>query len=722
MKTRMGSRIRSLTALAMGLIAVGSAYAADVAGTWHAEFDTQIGLQKYVFTFAQDGDTITGQAEADVAGQQRSVELRDVKLAEDTITFVEIFSYQDNEIRIEYTGQVAADEIQFTRQVGDFATEKFVATRGASKAGPAESDEAPARPARRGPAGFGPPPELGPDDKPAYPPAPKGFDVRRDGIARGKVETVEYDSKSVGIVRKLSIYMPPGYAKDEKYPVLYLLHGLGGNHRQWLQPGQADVILDNLYADGKAVRMIVVMPNGRASADPPGPNPFEDRPFETYAAFEADLLDDVIPFVESHYAVPADRQSRAIAGLSMGGGQSLNFGLHNLDTFAWVGGFSSAPNTKPAGELIADPARANQQLRLLWVSCGDQDGLMRISQSFHRDLKQMNVAHVWHVDSGAHTFPVWKNDLYLVAQLLFRNDESSSSPAAAAPQRRAGRPPLRLPQPGPCPLPILSALPAYDDASFYAVKDVPHGTVEQATYTTEAGREKRMHIYLPPGYATDTEARYPVLYLNHGGGDDDAKWTSTEPRNGGHAQFILDNLIAGGKARPMIVVMPNTRGLASAEPPVPGRDDACTQEYLRDIIPYVESHYRARPGREHRALAGLSMGGFVVMDTGLSHLETFSELYVYSSGYFDDRRQAFEDNLRDLLSDPNTNNRLRVPFYMAAGETDIALANSQKTLAVLNKHAIRNFWVLSSGGHEWANWRRYLYQTAQIMFPDDRAK
>ena len=161
-----------------------------------------------------------------------------------------------------------------------------------------------------------------------------------------------------------------------------------------------------------------------------------------------------------------------------------------------------------------------------------------------------------------------------------------------------------MPKPGPTELPILPALPALDDTSFYAKADVPHGKVEQATYTNHAGKDKRMHVYLPPGYEADADARYPVLYLNHGGGDDDSKWTSTDPRQGGHAQFILDNLIAARKAKPMIVVMPNTRGIASPNPPKPGEDDACSQEFLKDIIPYVERHYRAKPGRENRALAG----------------------------------------------------------------------------------------------------------------------
>lgn len=148
--------------------------------------------------------------------------------------------------------------------------------------------------------------------------------------------------------------------------------------------------------------------------------------------------------------------------------------------------------------------------------------------------------------------------------------------------------------------------------------------------------------------------------------------------------------------------------------------DDCSREYLQDLIPYVDGRYRTKPTRENRALAGLSMGGFVVMNTGLTHLDTFSELYVYSSGYFPEQLAAVEENFKSILSDPKTNEvLLRVPLYMAEGETDIALRNGQATLSIFNKYGVRNFWVLSSGGHEWKNWRRYLHQTAQIMFPGD---
>ncbi|MEO8662743.1 MAG: alpha/beta hydrolase-fold protein [Bryobacteraceae bacterium] len=275
------------------------------------------------------------------------------------------------------------------------------------------------------------------------------------------------------------------------------------------------------------------------------------------------------------------------------------------------------------------------------------------------------------------------------------------------------------PKPGVCPLPLLPALPAFTDTAFYASGAVPHGKVEQASYTNYAGAAKRMHVYLPPDYDKSPTLRFPVLYLNHGGGDDDSKWTLNDAKQGGSAQLILDNLIASGRAHPMIMVMPNTRSCASFKPSAPGKDDACTAEYLKDIIPYVDSHYRTQPNREHRALAGLSMGGFVVLHTGLPHLDTFSELYVFSSGHISpETLKEFDENFAPLFKDPKTNDRFRVPFYFAAGETDIALNNGQKDLALLNQYGIRNFWVLSTGGHEWQNWRRYLYQSAQIMFPD----
>lgn len=169
------------------------------------------------------------------------------------------------------------------------------------------------------------------------PTPPKGFDAKRDGIERGKVEAVEYESKAAGAKRTMLVYTPPGFSKEQKYPVLYLLHGGGDDETGWTKKGAADVILDNLYADKKAVPMIVVMPNGRVVK--PGEKPA--TPFAGFDEFAKDLLGDVIPYVEKHYPVQADREHRTLAGLSMGGLQTLDIGLTRLDSFASLGVFSS---------------------------------------------------------------------------------------------------------------------------------------------------------------------------------------------------------------------------------------------------------------------------------------------------------------------------------------------------------------------------------------------
>lgn len=257
-------------------------------------------------------------------------------------------------------------------------------------------------------------------DDAGFPAPPEGFDVRRDGIERGTVELVEYDSTTVGIKRRARVYTPPGYSKDRKYPVLYLLHGIGGDENEWVRNGAPDVILDNLYADKQGVPMIVVLPNGRAGKDVTARDPIPKQS-PAFAAFERDLLVDLIPFIEMTYSVQSGRESRALAGLSMGGGQALNFGLGNLDSFAWVGGFSSAPNTKPPAELLRDPEEAVKKLRLLYVSCGDRDGLFRVTQGVHAMLDEKQVPHRYNVIAGGgHDFQVWRSDLYHFARLVFR--------------------------------------------------------------------------------------------------------------------------------------------------------------------------------------------------------------------------------------------------------------------------------------------------------------
>jgi enterochelin esterase-like enzyme len=410
MKKTIPIRICGLFALFCSL-----AGAAEVAGKWQAKFQGPRGEQTYQFTFVTDGEKLTGKAVSDMGGRKREAELVDGKFSGDTLGFTEVVNFGGNEMRIVYTGKIDGDGISFTRKVGDFGSSEFKATRGeAPEAQPAGGRENP-----RGGRGGGGPVELGPDDKPAYEAPPAGFNAKREDVPHGKLEMVEYDSKTVGAKRKMQVYTPPGYSKDKKYPVLYLLHGIGGDETEWQRFAAVDSLIDNLIADKKAEPMIVVMPNGRARKnDRAEGDVYASAP--AFAAFERDLLDDVIPAIDARYSTQADSAHRALAGLSMGGGQTLNFGLGHLDTFAWIGAFSAAPNTKAPAELVPDPEAAGKQLKLLVITCGSKDGLFRISKGMHGYLKEKGVPHVWHVDGLGHDATHWSHALHFLAQKLFR--------------------------------------------------------------------------------------------------------------------------------------------------------------------------------------------------------------------------------------------------------------------------------------------------------------
>lgn len=436
-----------------------SVFAADVTGTWKADFDTPRGLQKYAFTLKQDGATVTGKLSAELDGQKREADVKEGKVDGDSITFVELLALQDNELRIVYTGKVAPDEIKFTRKVGDFGSTEAVAKRDAAAAPPRA-----AAPGARGGGRGNQPIVLNEDDKPAFPDPPAGFNRPREGIPHGTLTVVPYDSKTLGTRRQVRVYTPPGYSADKKYPVLYLLHGIGGDDREWTHgpnPCHADSVIDNLLADGKVQPMIMVFPNGNsamtaemvaariagtnagrgnpagggapAAGGPPagagGPgrgNAGRGGGTDSWGKpFENDLLKDIIPLIESKFSVIADREHRAIAGLSMGGGQTLNIGFAHPDVFAYIGGFSSAPNTYEFGGLnstskLMPDAEAMKKVKVLWVSCGNKDGLIRVSQGVHGMLKAAGVPHVWHVDSQGHDTTHWDNNLYLLAQHLFK--------------------------------------------------------------------------------------------------------------------------------------------------------------------------------------------------------------------------------------------------------------------------------------------------------------
>jgi enterochelin esterase family protein len=240
-------------------------------------------------------------------------------------------------------------------------------------------------------------------------------------VPHGTVHLHKYHSKSLGATRGLYIYTPPGYetGKDIRYPVLYLLHGMGDTEDAWTVVGRANVIVDNLLAKKKAQPLLIVMPYGHTPSAPP-----DIRSIGNYTAFEKDLIEDVIPYVQARYRVSRERENRAIAGLSMGGGQALTVGLGNLGHFGWLGAFSSAlPRGQSLDNLLAKPETINQKLKLLWIGCGKKDFLFQANQRLIKRLKAENIKHVAHITDGAHEWSLWRRYLNEFVPLLFKAEK-----------------------------------------------------------------------------------------------------------------------------------------------------------------------------------------------------------------------------------------------------------------------------------------------------------
>jgi enterochelin esterase-like enzyme len=239
-------------------------------------------------------------------------------------------------------------------------------------------------------------------------------------VPHGTVHVNFYDSPNLQAQRMVYVYTPPGYETgNQKYPVLYLLHGNGQIEASWTWTGRANVILDNLIAEGKAKPMIIVMPYGHVPREiKTAQSTSTPAPGADLAAIEKELITAVIPMVEGKYRVLTDRSNRAIGGLSMGSAQSFAIGLHNLDRFAYIGAFSGGGNR--AEWEKADGAALNQKLKVLWLGCGTEDFAYEGMKAMHELLAKKDVKHVWNESGGGHSWPNWQDYLSKYAVLLFR--------------------------------------------------------------------------------------------------------------------------------------------------------------------------------------------------------------------------------------------------------------------------------------------------------------
>jgi enterochelin esterase family protein len=258
-----------------------------------------------------------------------------------------------------------------------------------------------------------------------------------------------------------------------------------------------------------------------------------------------------------------------------------------------------------------------------------------------------------------------------------------------------------------------------EEAAFEELRKVPHGEVRQVWYDSGTlDTQRRMHVYTPPGYDGSQE-RYPVFYLLHGSGDDDTGWPTI-----GRAGFILDNLIAEGKAKPMLVVMPNGSMPRRAPGTTPPAEAAAareaarqrfTNELLKEVVPYVEKHFRVVADRDHRAIAGLSMGGGQTLQMVTAHPDEFAYVGVWSAGIgpniadFEKRSATFLENADKVNKDVKL-------FSISVGDKDFLVKGSRDLSELLDKHGIKHELHISGGGHTWINWRHYLNDFAPRLF------
>jgi enterochelin esterase family protein len=641
---------------------------------------------------------------------------------------------------------------------------------------------------------------------------------------RGSVTHHFYKSAIVGDNRDYYVYTPPNYDANRAtpYPVFFLLHGLGDDASGWTTVGAANVILDNLINQGKAQPMIMVNTLGYGNPD----GPAGAMRGEMIPAFAKALVEEVLPQVEKNYRVSRDRTQHAIAGLSMGGAETVYTALHYSDQFAYAASFSGAfvmyprvnPPAPPAegagrggrGQQTPmtpadfeksfsglDAAKLNSDLRVFWLACGTEDSLMGANRQFTSWLDSKSVRYTkTEIPGFAHVWPLWRRNLAEFAPQLFQVTQAAGGTVPQA--GRGGRGPqapqfqsvdvqadrhvavkVYAPQaqavrfvagdiPGNgrgAPMtkadngvweatlgPIEPGAFRYNfnidgvsvidprnssisesntnvwsmfyvpGADFMDTKDVPHGAVSAVNYYSSVlKRWRRMHVYTPPGYELG-QGKFPVFYLLHGAGDCDEAWTSV-----GRAGYILDNLIAAKKAKPMVVVMP--AGHTSTGPRVPGAQDEFPQEFITDILPYAESHYRITADRAHRAIAGLSMGGGHTLNIAIPHLEKFAYVGVYSSGIFGivpgagrggaptaaPAGPSWEEQHKAELDNAVAKKGLKL-LWFSTGVDDGLITTTRATVDMLKKHAFTPVFKESPGAHTWINWRNYLNEFAPQLF------
>ena len=646
--------------------------------------------------------------------------------------------------------------------------------------------------------------------------AGKDHDVK--SVPHGKVDYVNYWSETMGLHGNAIVYTPPTYDKnlDKKYPVFYLISGTTDTEEVYFKVGKMNLILDNLIAEGKAKEMIIVLPYGNPSKYfPAGTNTFAMGDM-----FSKDLLNDLMPYVESNYRTLNDRENRAIGGFSRGGNQGLAFGLTHLDKFSYLCSYSSFTSmTLP--KVYDNAKKTNKQINLFWLGVGTDDFLYGNAKEYAEFLDKRGIKNVQEYTTGmfGHT---WMNARYFLSQtfpLLFNKEASAEAMSkSTAVEPKGKQAPVAAPAPRPAapaagngqrltpevmaalfPMGVISpdyhedgsvtfrvqaanaqkvelecqmfdgtrpmvkgergvwsltVKPEQPDIYPYAfvidgtkiadpnnmfifpnegfkysladvkgpqpdfqdLQNVPHGKVSYTYYTSKAtGFDRPVCIYTPAGYDPASDKKYPVLYLIHGMTDTYETWFKV-----GKVNNILDNLIAAGKAEPMIVVMPYAnpypemirRGLAKAYNSLDTK--LTTEEFTESVVPFIEANYNVRTDADSRAIAGFSLGGRQTLACGLGNPDMFHYVCAFApaifgpeiSGNFENGTYAKADKLNESLK----------LLWLSCGTSDFLYQSSLQLDKNLKDRGIKYTTMYPGGGHTWMNCRDYITEVFQLLF------
>lgn len=427
----------------------------------------------------------------------------------------------------------------------------------------------------------------------------------------GTIQHITYKTKNYfgdgsEMVKKANVYLPANYDTSKRYSVLYLMHGIGGDENEWGMKDENSLIkkiMDNLIAKKGIEPFIVITPNGRSGKD----FAKTDSDFNAFYKFGEELRHDLIPYMDNNYPTIADRDHRAMAGLSMGGMQTINIGICEcLDLISWFGAFSAAPTSYEASKVAAWITNHPEwTVNYFYNICGTEDNIAYNSHfNSARLLPKLSPKIIdgenyrWQEQMGGHDFGIWNLGFYNFAKIFGNNKIKNSTMTEKD-----------------CPF-NLTVLQ----------KDTKYGRIVNEKYNSKTvGAERPCKVLLPPEY--DETKKYPVLYLLHGiFGDENALIGDTN----NHLTELFGNMISTKQAKEMIVVFPNMYATADPnmkpafDPATMGPYDNFINDLTKDLMPFIESKYNVLTGKENTALAGFSLGARQTLWISIMHPELFN--------------------------------------------------------------------------------------------------